>query len=153
MEGPFTESRKITFNGNIPKTYQIIPNPGEFGVYKGKSENNEPYELRFESLEFEKGGEVSIVLNRDGVELWKVKIAGEKGPESLQLFYNGTVYKADWKLEQSPGNEQKILLNLSDDHRFLEFVLNNYAQSGNFNLKSNFIVEVIEAVSRYLFEN
>ena len=150
MEGPFTKSRKIILNGVVP----IQNGTRQFGVYNGNSGNNEPYELTFENLHFPnlKSGQATIVLNRNGVELWKVKLAGTERPESLQISYNGTVYEANWKLERSTKN-LKFLLKLTNDHRFLEFVSDLSAQSGNFNLKSNFIVEVVEAVSRFLFEN
>ena len=61
------------------------------------------------------------------------------------------VYHADWKL--SIEKIQKFLLKLTNDQKFLELILNEYAQSGNFNLKSNFIDEVIEAVYSYLSKN
>ena len=151
MEGPFTESRKITLNGVLP----FDNDTRQFGVFNGNSEDNEPYELTFEGLTFpnQKSRQLTIALNRNGVELWKVKIAGpDKFSESLQISYNGTVYEANWKLEQSSEN-LKFLLKLTNDHRFLKFVSDLSAQSGNFNVKSNFIVEVVEAVSHFLFGN
>ena len=63
----------------------------------------------------------------------------------------GIVYQADWKL--SIVDIQKFLLRLTNDHKFLEFVFNNHLKSGNFNLKSNFIDEVIEAVFAYMSKN
>ena len=150
MEGPFTESRKITLNGNTPKTNGT----GIFGVYNGKSENNETYEIKLKVFSIEnnsKKDEITILLNRDGVELWKLKVAALPGNlESLHLSYsyNGTAYKANWTQEQSSGNNQQFMLKLSNDHKFLEFVFNKLAQSGNFSLKSNFIAEIIEALFR-----
>ena len=152
LQGPFTESRKIFFDGHIRGgngTHGLVD-------FNGKSQNNEHYELKFEGLELDDTGrgQATIVLNRDGVELWKVKLTGPKnGPESLHISYNGTVYNANWKLEQSSGNEQKILLKLSNEHKFLDFVFNKQMQSGNLNLKSNFIVELIEALFRNYSEN
>ena len=61
------------------------------------------------------------------------------------------VYHADWKL--SIEKIQKLLLKLTNDQKFLELIFNEYPQRGNFNLKSNFIDEVIEAVYSYLSKN
>ena len=149
MEGPFTESRKITLNGNKPKRNGT----GIFGVYNGKSENNETYEIKLKVLieNNPRNEDLTILLNRDGVELWKVKMASRPGNlESLHLSYsyNGTAYKANWTQEQSSENMQQFMLKLSNDHKFLEFVFNKLAQSGNFSLKSNFIAEIIEALFR-----
>ena len=149
MEGPFTESRKITLNGNTPKSNGT----GVFGVYNGKSENNETYEIKLKVLieNNPRNEDLTILLNRDGVELWKLKVAALPGNlESLHLSYsyNGTVYKANWTQEQSSENMQQFMLKLSNDHKFLEFVFNKLAQSGNFSLKSNFIAEIIEALFR-----
>ena len=178
MLGPFTESRKITLNGVVPidngtrafgvyngsysdihRLEQIMasqifkeffPDSQVSGNHSnGNNENNETYELTFEYLRFPNLKRATIALNRNGVELWKVKLAGTDMPESLQIFYNGTVYEANWKLERSSKN-LKFRLELTNDHRFLEFAFDNYGQSGKFNLKSNFIVEVVEAVSRKL---
>ena len=155
MEGPFTESRKITLN-----SYIVEENATRLLVnMNGKSENNETYELELKGLNQEnpKDVEVTFVLNRDGVELWKVEWHYRKNDElstqiSLQLFCHGTVYKANWMLESNGDapitlvNIKKILFELTNDHKFLEFGFNNHAQSGNFNLKSNFIAEVIDSL-------
>lgn len=146
MEGPFTKSRKITLNSHI------YEHKGErLSVdLNGTSENNESYGLKVEVSKIGKSsGEMTFLLNRDGVELWKLTVVKDELSLqiSLQLSFNGTVYKADGTLERI-GDEPKFLLKLTNDFKFLEFGFNKHAQSGNFNFKSNFIAEVIEALFR-----